>query len=135
MNESDYQEHLQHMIDAVREANYALWNTILTINGILMGIFASVAVLKADTKIYGMFIVTLSILSCVCIIQNILFSRNIYRLIGLRSAQELTNAQIQTDYAEAEKQKKRADIREKVCYAIFMIQGISILLLIQTKAA
>jgi len=133
MTEQEYQAHQQHMIDCAREANYQLWNTILSINGILVGVFSSVAIFKPETKLPLMLVIVLSILACVGVVMNILFTRKVYRLIGSRKPQELNEAQVRSDFSNVQRWTTWCGYREQACYYIFLAQGIVILLMIYFK--
>jgi hypothetical protein len=77
-----YMEHMRRLADIARESNYALWNALLTVEGMFAGVFSAVAIFSTVPKILSFLIVLTAILSAGLLIFNFHTTRNVYIFMG-----------------------------------------------------
>ena len=84
----EYKQYKQRLADVGREANYALWNALLTIDGIIVSAFSAVAVFEARLKFLAFLIVLASMVSAALMLLNLRSIREFYRLLGVMRPEE-----------------------------------------------
>ena len=135
MTDEKYTEHRQRIIDASRETNFALWNALLTFDGILISVFSAVAIFDADSKLLASSLVVLSIISATLLVMNFMFAQYSYRLLGSATTTKLTNEFITATYEKVSRKRKWCDRRERWCYLILGIDALIVLILVFLKSA
>jgi hypothetical protein len=133
----EYQEYERRIFDIGRDANYALWNALLTLNGIIISVFSAVAVFSAEAKLLIFIIVALSMLSAILLILNFRSVRNQYRLIAQtmnRGVEHLSADERKQDIADAHRGYRWCSHREMATTYILILQAVLILILISIKS-
>lgn len=131
-----YEAHMQRLMDATRESNFALWNALLTLNGIIASVFSAVAVFEEKIKPMAFFIVLLSMISAALIIENFRCTRDIYRGIGQADPEailRMTDKEKSQQIDGAVKKHASCGRRETFSYFVLAAQGLAILFLIYWK--
>lgn len=131
-----FDEHKQRLADVTRESNFALWNAVLTLDGIIASVFSAVAIFEEKIKPVAFLIVAGSVISAALIILNFQSTRDQFRLIGSMSFEELASL------TEEDKKKRIEDSirkhracnwRERISWLILTAQSLMILALLYWK--
>src|SRR5437868_7041932 len=133
----EYEHYKLRIADVTREANYALWNALLTLNGVIVTVFSAVAVFSSVAKILAITIVAGSMCSAALPILNFRSTRNIYRFIGQLSfdkIESLTASQKEQNLRTGVRAHRFCNIREMVSLVILAIQSGLIFILTLSKA-
>jgi hypothetical protein len=129
----EYEQYERRILDIGRESNYALWNALLTLDGIIFSVFSAVAVFSQTAKGWIFTIVAISMLSAVLLILNFRSLRNKYRLIGQALAQGVENLspeQRKQQITASNREYEWCNYRETATHCVLGVQGILILILI-----
>jgi hypothetical protein len=133
----DYEHHNLRIADITRDANYALWNGLLTLNGIIISVFSAVAVFSPGAKVLVVIIIAIAMLSALLLILNFRSTRNQYRLIGqigIAGVEGLSPQHKEQQLAAASRAHEWCNRRETVTNYILAIQGALILILVYFKS-
>jgi len=131
-----YKEHTQRLADITLESNFALWNALLTLNGIIVSVFSAVAIFEEKIKPLAFLIVAGSIISSALIILNIQTTRDLFRRMGSLSLEQLGRLSEEEKKRQLESSAKKhnaSNLRERVSYVILTLQALMILALIYWK--
>jgi hypothetical protein len=131
-----FEQHKLRIADITREANYSLWNALLTLNGVLVSVFSVAAVFTTSMKIILVTITVASMLAALLLILNFRSTRNIYQKIGRVDPdhlQSLSEVERQNQIDDSARAYSMCNLRENVTHAILVIQGILILALLLAK--
>ena len=131
-----YEAHVQRLMDVTRESNFALWNALLTLNGIIASVFSAVAVFEAQIKPAAFFIVLLSMICAALMIENFRCTRDLYRRIGQADPQEImrmNEGEKKLQVESAVTKHAACGRRETLSYFVMVAQGLAILALICWK--
>jgi len=135
---NEYNQYEMRIADIARDANYALWNALLTLNGIFISVFSVVAVFNPASKFVAIFIIAISMLSALLLVFNFRSIRNLYRLmgqVGIEGAGRLTDEQKHRQLADARRQHMQCNMRETTAHVILVLQSILIIVLVCLKSA
>jgi hypothetical protein len=132
----ELEQHQLRLADITRDANYALWNGLLTLNGIFISVFSAVAVFSPTAKLLAAAIILISMLSALLLILNFRSTRNQYRLMGQVSdhADRLSPQQRSEQISASHHAHDWCNRRETATSCILVIQGVLILVLISFKS-
>ena len=133
----DYEQHKLRVADITRDANFALWNALLTLNGIVISVFSAVAVFSPAAKVMAVIIIAVSMFSAALLVLNFRSTRNQYRLIGEVTPEglaQLTSQQREQQIETAIREHKRCNARETVAHVIMAVQGVLIMILVFLKS-
>jgi hypothetical protein len=135
---SDRHEGTSRALDVTREANLALWNALLNVEGFILAVFGASAVFGSlAARDLALFIILLSLISGVLLVQNFVSTRNFYRSLGQRD-----RAEIEALSPEAFQERLRRDTdvskrkyvwrnrRELWAILLLAVQAISIVALV-----
>lgn len=121
---------VQHLLDKTSEANYGLWNALLTINGIMVSAFSlTLALTTRINRTTAMFLVGSCMVSILLILWNYLTTKWHYLNIGRRLGSgdfELTEAQRRTDLKQSNKQHMYLLYREYITLLLLLFEMILI---------
>jgi sugar phosphate permease len=106
-----YEEHKLRLADAAREANYGLWNALLTLDGVVISVFSAVAVFEAGLKWFVSVIVLASSVSAILVLLNFRSTRNLYRSLGMMNVDEVQKMTAQ----QQDEQIRRAGRKHDNC--------------------
>ena len=124
-----------HYLNAKRDVDHSYWNSLLTLNGILITVFTAFSFFS-DAKITTSLIVVISIIDCWLIIKNFKISQYVYNKLGTPSNDQkflnMSEKEIEAYYNPTETNKllKKITRNEKIVSVIFYIQMIIIILLL-----
>ena len=124
-----------HYLDAKRDVDHSYWNSLLTLNGILITVFTAFSFFS-DAKIITSLIVVISIIACWLIIKNFKISQYVYNKLGTPSNDEkflkMSEKEIEAYFNPTETSKllKKITHNEKIVSAIFYVQMLIIILLL-----
>jgi hypothetical protein len=110
-----YEEQQRRLASLTIDANYALWNAPLTLNGIIISVFTAVAIFNPNLKFIVVCIIGASMISAALLILNFRSTRNLYRSLGRTSAediQQMTPQQRQAQLDDAVRHHHRCEGRE-----------------------
>jgi hypothetical protein len=131
-----YEAHMQRLMDITRESNFALWNSLLTLDGIVASVFSAVAVFEGKIRLIEFLIIVLSMLSAFLLIWNFRCTRDLYRTIGrtdpeviLRMSPEEKRLQVEG----AAKQHDACNRREAWTFVALGVQALAMLALLPWK--
>ncbi len=133
----EYKQYQQRLADITRDANYALWNALLTLNGIFISVFSAVAVFSPAAKLLSITIIGVSMLSALCLVLNFRSIRNQYRFIGQvseRGVESYTKQELAEHHTLAERLHDACNRRETASHVILGIQAVLILILVYFKS-
>jgi hypothetical protein len=132
----EYEQYKRRIADITRDANFALWNALLTLNGIIISAFSVVAVFSPAAKAMAVIIIAVSMLSAGVLVFNFRSTRNQYRVIGQvnpESFARLTPQQREQQIEAAVREHNRCNTRETAAQSILAVQGVLILILVFLK--
>lgn len=127
-----------HFHNAKREVDHSYWNSLLTLNGILISVFSAFSFFATDFKILLFLIVIISIYACWLIINNFKLSQTAYDKVGFSSDDkrftkmtetELNNF-IRSNLQEATNFHKRITKNENIVHKLFYFQMFFIIVLL-----
>jgi hypothetical protein len=75
--------------EVTREASFALWNALLTLDGIVVTVSSAIAVLGEKRNAAAIFVALLSAIAAVLIILNFRSIRDAYKRVGKMTAEEI----------------------------------------------
>ena len=133
----EYEQHKLRIADITRDANYALWNALLTLNGVIVSVFSAVAVFSSVAKILAIVIVAGSMCSAVLLILNFRSTRNIYRFMGqlsFEAIERLTAKEKEQNLNTGVRVYRCCNIRETISLVILAAQGGLIIILALLKS-
>lgn len=133
----EYSQYEQRILDITRDANFALWNALLTLNGIFISVFSAVAVFSPATKGLALLIISVSMLSALLLILNFRSIRNQYRFMGeagIDGAAKLTPKQKEQQIDASARLHRNCNVRERTAHGILTIQAVLILTLVFLKS-
>ena len=129
-----YFQYEQRLLDITREANYALWNALLTFNAILIGVFSAVAIYSSlTTRLCLAALVLASMISAALLIMNFHALRNLFRSMGqtgIEGEGRLPQPEKDRQLDQAVTRHGRCNLRENVVIWIHAVQAIGVLVLI-----
>ena len=126
-----------HFHNAMRETRYAYWNALLTIDGIVISVFAASSLFSENFRWLVFIIIFVSILSCWLIISNYTTAKNVYENdiipLNARINPQISDVELQEidNNISAKVLDLNKDIRrnEFIIKALFIIQLILVLIL------
>lgn len=138
---SEYKEYQQRLIETMRDANFALWNAVLTLNGIFISVFSAVAVFSPTAKLLSIIIIGISMVSALCVVLNFRSIRNQYKFIGELFGQlnehgehPFTPQQLKEHNSASVRRHAWCGRREAASLYILAVQAVLILVLIYFKS-
>jgi hypothetical protein len=132
----EYRQYMQRVVNATREANYGLWNALLTLDGIIVSVFSAVAIFEARLKFLAFLIVLASMVSAALMLLNFRSTRALYRLLGVTRPEEverMTPQQREQQVKQAGRKHDHCNCRENAAYLILVAQAVMILVLVYWK--
>ena len=130
----ELEEEDRHLRERAVESNFALWNALLTVNGVLTAIFASAAVFQAGwTRWVFAVIVVVSMTSAALLIRNFQVVRDLYDFLGQRSDQDIASLNDTTNRQQiddADRSRRGVRRREHVVKLCLVLQAVFILAVI-----
>lgn len=130
-SESKYTDDDKRLMDAARESNYAYWNALLTLNGILISVFSAIAFFGKANKWFIFILVVSSIISSWLLISNSLSVKNLYQRLGKlrKEFEKLTDADRKAQIQRATHEHDAIERREKYVQRLLFLEALIILLL------
>ncbi len=120
-------------IDIAREASYALWNALLTVNGILLAVFSVLAVVPEDisTPIFNLIFLFwfCCLVSITLIVPNFSAIKKIYQKIGKLTSDDLSNEQEKENLEFALRVNKYTERRELAAKTLLFGEFVLIILI------
>jgi len=124
----------KHFLDKASEANFGLWNALLTVNGILVSAFSLLLTLRPSiNKALVTFLVISCAISIFLIVWNYLTTKWHYKKIGQRLVLEkidLSENQRQSDINNAYRRHKFIEYREYIALILLLLEMALIFLIV-----
>jgi Na+/melibiose symporter-like transporter len=119
---------LQHFVNKASESNFALWNALLTVNGIMLTAFSILPmVYPAVNRGVSLLLVACCFVSLLLMIWNFWVTKEHYLEIGrMLSGSELTEEQRKVNIKTENRQHRNVRLREKA--ALLLLVGESVLI-------
>lgn len=119
-------------MDIAREARFAYWNALLTVNGVLVTVFSALAFLGVSNKWFVLIIVCAGVLSAALLISNFKSMKQAYDYLGrldLSEFGEMTDEQRKADIEQAKKKHESIERNERVVQILLFVEGFMIFVL------
>jgi hypothetical protein len=120
----------QHFINKALESNFALWNALLTVNGIMLTAFSILPMVSpAANKLLSLLLVACCSISLLLLVWNFLVTKQHYLEIGQmisRLEADLSAGQKRENIRAEKRQHRNVQLREKA--ALLLLVGESILI-------
>jgi hypothetical protein len=133
----DFDRELRYL-DKAAEATYALWSSLLTVNGIIASVFSVVGIFRATTA--SRFIVCALILSCtvssILLIANFTEARNLFRSIGkldITQIEKMTEDERRHDVQRAHQAHEKVESRELWAKRLLALAAALVFVLVFTN--
>lgn len=129
----EYEQYRQRILDITRDANYALWSALLTVNSVIVSVFSVVAIFRSGTDVLAVVIIASSMVSATFLIMNFRSLRNLYRCIGqldFESVAKLTPEEESQQLDADVRKHMRCNFRETAAEVILCLQCVLIVVLI-----
>lgn len=127
----DVEKSEQRYADKVIEANYGLWNALLTLNGILLSVFSVIAIFVTEQQSWLLIILIVSCsISALMVLLNYNSVRNAYRSLGSLSVDQfmqMSESERSDDIKKGVKTYKYIDYREQIAKILLMVEFLIIL--------
>ena len=124
----------KHLLDKTAEANYGLWNALLTVNGILISAFSVLLTIKPQTnKTLITILVTSCAISLFLIICNYLITKWHYKKVGQLfspSYQKLTDEQKQSDIDKSRRWHRFIVYSENISLLLLFLEMVLVLYIV-----
>lgn len=120
----------QHFINKTLESNFALWNALLTVNGIILTAFSILPIVSAAVnRSISLFLVACCFVSLLLVIWNFLVTKEHYLKVGqmLFDPQSRLSEEDRKDNSRTEKRQYRNVYRREKA-ALFLLLGESALI-------
>jgi hypothetical protein len=120
----------QHFINKTLESNFALWNALLTVNGIMLTAFTILPLVSpAPNKTISLSLVASCLVSLLLMVWNFLATNRHYRQVGRMlsgSPADLTDEQRRANIAAEIRQHRNNLLREQL--ALWLLVGQTFLI-------
>lgn len=124
----------EHFINKTLESNFALWNALLTVNGIILTAFSILPIVStAVNKQVSLLLVACCFVSLLLVIWNFLVTKDHYLKIGqmlLTSEPELSEEQRKGNIRAENRQYYNVHRREKATLFLLLVESALIGLLL-----
>jgi uncharacterized membrane protein YhdT len=122
----------QHFLNKASESNFALWNALLTVNGIILTAYSILPIVSPTvTREVSLFLVACCLISLLLVVWNFLSTNQHYRDIGRMLSgigPELTDEQRRLDIEAENRQRSHVLLRERI--ALFLLVGETFLIIL-----
>lgn len=123
---------LQHLLNKASESNFALWNALLTVNGILLTAYSILPLVSPTVnRQISLLLVACCLVSLLLVVWNFLTTNQHYREIGRMvsgAGPELTDEQRKLNIKAEIRQRDRVLLRERI--ALFLLVGETFLIIL-----
>lgn len=125
----------EHFINKALESNFALWNALLTVNGIMLTAFSILPVVTPSVnKRISLVLVACCSISLLLVVWNFFITREQYLKIGRmlsESDTNLTEEKRKTNIERANRQHRNVHLRETAALLLLLGEvGLIVLLLV-----
>jgi len=121
----------EHFMNKTVESNFALWNALLTVNGIMLTAFSlAVVLIPSMANTYAVLLVASCTLSLLLLVWNFLATKQLYLGIGERLSgpvPELTDKTKRREINAAEKAHKNVQRRETAVLLLLLLEAAFII--------
>jgi uncharacterized membrane protein YhdT len=122
----------QHFLNKASESNFALWNALLTVNGILLTAYSILPLVSQTVnREISLLLVACCLVSLLLVVWNFLTTNQHYREIGRMLSglgPELTHEQRRLDIEAENRQRSRVLLRERI--ALYLLIGETFLIVL-----
>ena len=124
----------EHFINKALESNFALWNALLTVNGVMLTAFSILPMVSPGAnKLVSLLLVACCFISLLLLVWNFLVTKEHYLKIGQMlsaPASDLTEEQRKKNFRAENRQHCNVRIREKAVLWLFFGESALIGLLL-----
>jgi hypothetical protein len=124
----------QHFLNKASESNFALWNALLTVNGILLTAYSILPLISENVnRQISLLLVVCCLMSLLLMVLNFLTTNQHYREIGRMlsgAGPELTDEQQASNIKAEQRQRKRVLLRERAALYLLIIETALIVVLV-----
>lgn len=124
----------QHFINKALESNFALWNALVTVNGVMLTAFSILPMVSPGTnKFVSLLLVACCFVSLLLLVWNFLVTKEHYREIGemLSTPElELAEGQRKKNLKAENRQHRNVRLRERAVLLLFFWESALIGLLL-----
>ncbi len=134
---SALEEYQQRLADITRESNFALWNGVLTLDGIIASVFSAVAIFEESVKPVAFLIVGASVISAALIILNFQSTRDQFRVMGASVSKfDAMSPEVRQEQLRDSVRKHHwCNRREQFSWVLLTVQALLIFALLYLKRA
>ena len=128
----DLKKEQKRFTDITIQINLALWTSLITVNGIIIAVFAIITASLRLNILLSLIIAVPSVISCFLIIHNFLLTKKQYEIIMeiFENLQEITEIQKEKNLLDAEKKRKIVEKNNGIVIKLMLIQVFFFILLI-----
>ncbi len=124
---TDYEQDERRRFEATLNASFYFWSSLITVNGILLGVFVAVpTVWQSFPSVVSIAFVLASIVTFVMLIDNFLSVRNLYVFLGQMQSLP-TEEERSQNLVDAESRFNRRYRNEKVVWVCLSLEGLTLL--------